>query len=330
MLAKGPRSRKHIFGSLPSCDVSDLAWRITRGWGKIRPVNSYTCNRGCGYSSRTAQGIRAHSRFCPNRFGQAVPTGTRTGITLGTRPRLIPALVPPGEGPVVSQIQAERERLELRRLQEANRELDAKAQRRDEAKWEAFLRESDRRERERAERAADQRRSAEATEVKAQEEHRQREAHKDRVQTGKRLAEKALETVPGVGPWARFKIQQGVAEALEKAPDTEPLQKLVDNALSIQLRLHAPPKPTEPAHASVPPINPPAPADADASDDEPDDEEDDEVCDDPNCAECAAADAGGSGWGGLVLALGGIAVLAAAKHLADKRPAAPPVPPATA
>jgi hypothetical protein len=70
----------------------------------------------------------------------------------------MPALV----GPVVSQIQAERERLELRRLQEANRELDVKAQRRDEAEWQAFLRESERREQERAERAADQSRSAEA------------------------------------------------------------------------------------------------------------------------------------------------------------------------
>jgi hypothetical protein len=71
-------------------------------------------------------------------------------------------------------------------------------------------------------------------------------------------------------------------------------------------------------------------AEDEVEDDEPGDEENDEVCDDPNCVACAAADAGGSGWGGLVLVLGGLAVLALAKHLADTQPAAPPVPPATA
>ncbi len=303
---------------------------------------AYTCIRGCGYSSRTAQGIRAHSRFCPNRQGQAVPTGINTGIRTGTSLGIVPRLknfaVGSGEpaggvgSSLAGQIQAERERLELLRIQEAKRELDAKADRRDEAKWQEFLRESDRRTRERAEREAAQLHAAEAAAKeerrRREEEQRQREAHQERVETGKRLAEKALETVPGLAPWAGLRIQQGVAKALEKAPDGEPLQNVVDNALGIQLRLHAPPKPVEPAPASVP-IDPPAPAAADASDDKPDDE--DEVCSDPNCPECAAADAGGSGWVGLALALGGIAVLAGAKYLADNRPAAaPPIPPSTA
>src|SRR6266851_3372765 len=98
-------------------------------------AGGFTCYF-CPYQSKTAQGIRAHARFCPNRHGQAVPasgTGTRAYASLAIVPRLMPAIVPPGERPVVSQIQAEREKFELRRLQEANRALDAKREHRDQA-----------------------------------------------------------------------------------------------------------------------------------------------------------------------------------------------------
>jgi hypothetical protein len=260
----------------------------------------YTCNRGCGYSSRTAQGIRAHSRFCPNRQGQAVPTGIRTGISLGPLPRplprLMPAPVPPGD----------RDRGGLADTMSILERINARE----------------------AERNATESRAREAAAAQAQEERRQREAREARVKTGAALLDKSLESVPGLGPWDRYVIRAAGVAALARSSSSEPIDAVVDEILRVQLRLHAPASPPPPVQSAVTQASPPTPVPAPP--DDADDEVDDEVCDDPNCAECAAPDAGGSGWGGLVLALGGIAVLAVAKHLADTRPAAPPVPPATA
>ena len=265
-------------------------------------MNSYTCNRGCGYSSRTAQGIRAHSRFCPNRQRQAVPTGIRTGISLRPLPRLVPAPVPRGD----------RDRGELADTMGILERINARE----------------------AERNAAERRAREAAVAQVQEEWRQREARETRLKTGAALLDKSLEGAPGLGPWDRYVIRAAGTAALERSSSSEPIDAVVDEILRVQLRLHAPPSPLPAAQTAVTqaPRSTPVPAPQDdaedeVDDDEPGDEENDEVCDDPNCAECAGA--GNSGWGGLVLALGGIVALAVAKHLADKRTAAPPTPPST-
>jgi hypothetical protein len=199
------------------------------------------------------------------------------------------------------------------------------------------------------ERIAAERRARETAAAQAQEERRQREAREARVKTGAALLDKSLAGTPGLGPWDRYVIRAAGVAALERSGSSEPIDAVIDEILRVQLRLHGPATTapnaaaaaTVPARSSAPVPAPPDDAEDQVDDNEPDDEEDDEVCDDPNCPECAAADAasardgsgagaGDSGWVGLALALGGIAVLAGAKLLADKRPPAPPTPPSTA
>ncbi len=181
----------------------------------------------CGKSFRNRQAVRAHLRGCPDyRHAPkaAVPsTGSqpRTIGLRGTYPGLLPSPnsaepAEPEGSSLGGRIQAERERLELRRLKDANRErADAAAQ-------------------------ADQERR------RREEERRWREAHEERVRTGKRLAEKALEAVPGLGIWDRLEIQRAAAAALEKASDTEPIDTIVDRTISLQVRLLKPPRTAEP------------------------------------------------------------------------------------
>jgi hypothetical protein len=179
---------------------------------------------------------------------------------------------------------------------------------------------------EQAEREATQRRTradaaaqADQERRRREEERRGREAHEERVRTGKRLAEKALEAVPELGIWDRLEIQRAAAAALEKASDTEPIDTIVDRTISLQVRLFKPPRPAEPVRTPAAAVSPPAEA---VEPDDDADEIDEEPCDDPDCEDCNPSNARGSGWG-WVLLLGGIATLAVAKHVADKRAATP-------
>jgi len=72
-----------------------------------------------------------------------------------------------------------------------------------------------------------------------------------------------------------------------------------------------------PAAAVSPPAEAVEPDEIDA------DDIGEEPCDDPDCEDCNPSNARGPGWG-WVLLLGGIATLAVAKHVADKRTATPP------
>ena len=272
------------------------------------PAMGYTCNWRCGYSSRTAQGIRAHSRFCPNRQQQAEPTDIRTGINLGSLhrplPRLMPAPVPPAgddRGKLANTIVI--------------------------LKW-INARE--------VERNAAERQAREAA-AQVQEELRQRAAREARLKTGAALLDKSLESTPGLGLWDRYVIRAAGVAALARSSSSEPIDAVVDEILRVQLRLHSPaaPAPNDATAAAVQARSVPVPtlpddAEDEVDDDGPDDEENDEICDDPNCKECAPAAAGGSGWGGLLLALGGLAFLALLKQAADAHPAAPSDTPTTA
>ncbi len=290
-----------------------------------------TCNF-CGKHFRNRQAVRAHLRSCPAYRREpkaAVPSTGSQPRTIGRRsryPGLLPSpnsTAPAGaEGSSLGgRIQAERERLELLRLKDANRELEAKAQRREQAELARML--ADQAEREAAQRRAQADAAAQADQERRrrEEERRWREAHEERVRTGKRLAEKALEAVPGLGIWDRLEIQRAAAAALEKASDTEPIDTIVDRTISLQVRLLKPPRPAEPVRTPAAAVSPPAEA---VEPDEIDaDDIGEEPCDDPDCEDCNPSNARGSGWG-WVLLLGGIATLAVAKHVADKRTATPP------
>jgi hypothetical protein len=285
----------------------------------------------CGKHFRNRQGVRAHLRSCPAyrhapkaalpSTGSLPETSGRRSTYQGLPPS--PDSVEPAaaEGSSLGgRIQAERERLELRRLKDANRELEAKAQRREQAGLARMLAEQ-------AEREAAQRRARADTEAQAdqerrrrEEERRGRENHEERVRTGKRLAEKALEAVPGLGIWERLEIQRAAAAALEKASDAEPIDTIVDRAISLQVRLLKPPRLAEPVRIPAAALSPPAEAVEPDEDDA--DDIDEKPCDDPDCEDCNRSYARGSGWG-WVLLLGGIATLAVAKRVADKQPATP-------
>ena len=291
----------------------------------------------CGKHFRNRQAVRAHLRGCPDYRPApkaAVPNTGSQPKAIGTRstyPGLLPSpnSVEPAsaEGSSLGgRIQAERERLELRRLKEANRELEAKAQRREQAGLARML--AEQAEREAAQRRARVDAAAQADRERRQreEEHRGREAHEERVRTGKRLAEKAVEAVRGLGIWDRLEIQRAVAAALEKAGDTEPIDTIVDRTISLQVRLLKPSRPAEPDRTSAAAASQPAEAvepDYTEADDNEADDGDEEPCDDPDCEDCNPSNPRGSGWG-WVLLLSGIATLAVAKHVADKRTATPP------
>jgi len=285
----------------------------------------------CGKRFRNRQAVRAHLRSCPDyRHAPkaAVPsTGSRPGTIglRGTYPGLLPspnAAEPAGaeSSSLGGRIQAERERLELRRLKEAHRELEAKAQRWGQAELARML--GEQAEREAALRRARVDAAAQIDRERRQreEERRGREAHEERVRTGKRLAEKAVEAVPGLGIWDRLEIQLAAAAALEKASDTEPIDMIVDRTISLQVRLLKPPRPAEPVRIPAAAVSPPA--EALEPDDIDTDDIDEEPCDDPDCRDCNPSKARGSGWG-WVLLLSGIATLAVAKHVVDKRTATP-------
>jgi hypothetical protein len=283
----------------------------------------------CGKHFRNRQAVRAHLRSCPayrHAPKAGVPSTGSLPETSGRRSTyqgLLPSpnsAEPTGtEGSSLGgRIQAERERLELRRLKEANRELEAKAQRREQAELARML--AEQAEREVAQRRARVDAAAQADQERRgrEEERQRREAHEERVRTGKRLAEKAVEAVPGLGIWDRLEIQRAATAALEKAGDTEPIDTIVDRTISLQVRLLKPPRPAEPVRTPGAAVSPLAEAV------EPDDADDieEEPCDDPDCEDCNPSNARGSGWG-WVLLLGGIATLAVAKHVADKRTATP-------
>jgi hypothetical protein len=285
----------------------------------------------CGKSFRNRQAVRAHLRGCPDyRHAPkaAVPsTGSqpRTIGLRGTYPGLLPSPnsaepAEPEGSSLGGRIQAERERLELRRLKDANRELEAKAQRREQAELARMLAEQAEREATQRRARADAAAQADQERRRREEERRGRETHEERVRTGKRLAEKAVETVPGLGIWDRLEIQRAATAALEKASDTEPIDTIVDRTISLQVRLLKPLRPAEPVCTPAAAVSPPAeaiePDEIDA------DEIDEEPCDDPDCEDCNPSNARGSGWGWLLL-LSGIATLAVAKHVADKRTATP-------
>jgi hypothetical protein len=289
-----------------------------------------TCNF-CGKSFRNRQAVRAHLRGCPDyrRVPKAAVPSTgsepRTFGLYGRHPGLLPSPNAPdsagAEGSSLGgRIQVERERLELRRLKEANRELEAKAQRREQAELARMLAEQAEREATQHRARADAAAQADQERRRREEERRGRESHEERVRTGKRLAEKALEAVPGLGIWDRLEIQRTAAAALEKASDAEPIDTIVDRAISLQLRLLKPPRLAEPVRLPAAAVSPPAEAVEPDEDDA--DDIDEEPCDDPDCVDCNPANARGSGWG-WVLLLSGIATLAVAKHVADKRTATP-------
>jgi len=285
----------------------------------------------CGKSFRNRQAVRAHLRGCPDYRHvpkAAVPsTGSRPGTIglRGTYPGLLPtpnAAEPAGaeSSSLGGRIQAERERLELRRLKEANRELEAKAQRREQAELARMLGEQAEREATQRRARADASAQADQERRRREEERRGRETHEERVRTGKRLAEKAVEAIPGLGIWDRLEIQRAAAAALEKASDTESIDTIVDRTISLQVRLLKPPRPAEPVQPAAA-VSPPAevvePDDIDA------DDIDDEPCDDPDCEDCNPSNARGSSSWGWALLISGIATLALAKHVADKRTATP-------
>src|SRR5260370_39527079 len=161
----------------------------------------------CGKRFRNRQAVRAHLRGCPDYRRApkaAVPsTGSqpRTIGLRGTYPGLLPnpnSAEPAGaeSSSLGGRIQAERERLELRRLKDANRELDAKAQRREQAELARMLAEQAEREATQRRTRADAAAQADQERRRREEERRGREAHEDRVRTGKRLAEKAEQAGP--------------------------------------------------------------------------------------------------------------------------------------
>jgi hypothetical protein len=156
-------------------------------------------------------------------------------------------------------------------------------------------------------------------------------AQEARVKTGAALPDKSLEGAAGLGPWDRYVIRAAGVAALARSSSSEPIDAVVDEILRVQLRRHAPaaPEPNVATAAivqarSAPVPTPPDDPEDEVDDDEPEYEENDEICDDPNCKECAPAAADGSGWGGLLLALGGLAVLALVKQAADAHRATPP------
>jgi hypothetical protein len=137
------------------------------------------------------------------------------------------------------------------------------------------------------------------------------------------LTDRLLEA-SNVDVFARWRIRTEVQTALEKAADNERIEDVVSRVLAGQL---LPPKAAESAQAPAIQASLPEPVLHTAKDDpeggETDDEREDEL-DDEDCEECAAENAGGSGWG-LLLVLGGVAAaLAALKYAADKHTAAPP------
>jgi hypothetical protein len=272
---------------------------------------AYSCQT-CGETFTTAQGVRGHQNRHRNPNLSPEPVEPRFDLR---HPNL-------GE-PISDEIEAARERLELRKIEEELRAIDARAERREREELAELLRVADQARQDRMDREAAERHAEEARRAAQAEERRRQQAREARIDQGKKLADRLLEA-NNVDVFARWRIRTEVQTALEKAADNEQIEHVVSRVLAGQL---PPPKTTESARAPATPLNQPQPVlytvEDDPEGDETDDEREDELDDDEYCEECAAENAGGSGWG-LLLVLGGIATLAALKYPADKRTAAPP------
>ncbi len=262
---------------------------------------AYSC-RTCGETFQTAQGVRGHQNRHRKQNLSPDPVEPRFDLD---QPNL-------GE-PVSDEIKAARERLQLRRIEEENRAMDARAARREQEKLAEFLRAADQARQERIDRDSAKRRAEEARQAAQAEERRRQQARDARIDQGKKLADRLLE-VNNVDVFARWRIRAEIRTALEKVADNELIENVVNRVLAGQL---PPPKATEPARTPQIQGNLPAPADADVDEleDEGDEalDDDSEVDDTEEGNEPADDDEPGpAGWGTL-LKLGavvlGVAVL---------------------
>lgn len=268
-------------------------------------ARAYSC-RTCGETFKTAQGVRGHQNRHRNQNLSPEPVEPRFDLD---QPNL-------GQ-PVSDEVEAARERLQLRKIEEEHRAMDARTERREQEELAELLRAADQAHQDWIDRESAKRRAEEARQAAQAEERRRQQARDARIDQGKKLADRLLEA-NNVDVFARWRIRAEIQTALEKAADNELIEDIVNRVLAGQL---PPPKATEPVRIPQIQGNLPVPADADVDeleDDEGDEvlddnsevddhEEDDELADDDEPAP--------AGWGAL-LTLGavvlGVAVLAKA------------------
>ncbi len=262
---------------------------------------AYSCQT-CGETFKTAQGVRGHQNRHRNQNLSPEPVEPRFDLD---QPNL-------GQ-PVSDEIKAARERLQLRKIEEENRAMDARAERREQEKLAELLRAADQARQDRIDRESAKRRAEEARQAAQAEERRRQQARDARIDQGKKLADRLLEA-NNVDVFARWRIRTEIRTALEKAADNELIENVVNRVLAGQL---PPPKATEPARTPQIQGNLPAPADAvvdELEDDEADEalDDDSEVDDTEEGDEPADDEPAPAGWGAL-LTLGavvlGVAVL---------------------
>jgi len=176
--------------------------------------------------------------------------------------------------PVSDEIKAARERLQLRRIEEEHRAMDARAERQAQEELAELLRAADQARQDRIDREAAKRRAEEASQAAQAEERRRQQARDARIDQGKKLADRLLEA-NNVDVFARWRIRTEVQTALEKAADDELIENVVNRVLAGQLPL---PKATQSAPTPQIQGNLPPPAAADV--DEFEDDEADEALDD--------------------------------------------------
>jgi hypothetical protein len=163
----------------------------------------------CGKHFRNRQAVRAHLRSCPAyrhapkaavpSLGSLPETSGRRSTYQGLLPNPKSAEPAGADGSSLGgRIQAERERLELRRLKDANRELEAKAQRREQAELARMLAEQ-------AEREAAQRRARADAAAQADQERRRR--------SGKKLTRSGSERASD-SPKRRWRLSPGSASGI--------------------------------------------------------------------------------------------------------------------
>ncbi len=268
-------------------------------------AGAYSC-RTCGATFQTAQGVRGHQNRHRNQNRSPDPGEPRFDLD---QPNL-------GQ-PVSDEIKVAREQLQLRKIEEEHRAMDARAARRAQEELAELLRAAEQARQDRIHRQAAERLAEEARQATQAEERRRQQARDARIDQGKKLAERLLEA-NNVDVFARWRIRTEIQTALEKAADDELIENVVNRVLAGQLPL---PKATEPTRAPQIQSNLPAPADADADELE-DDEADEALDDDSEVDDTEEGDepadddeSGPAGWGTL-LKLGavvlGVAVLAKA------------------
>ncbi len=270
-----------------------------------RKAMAYSC-RTCGETFQTAQGVRGHQNR--HRKPNLSPEPVEPRFDLD-QPNL-------GE-PVSDEIKDARERLQLRKIEEENRAMDARAERREQEKLAELLRAADQARQDRIARESAKRRAEEARQAAQAEERRRQQARDARIDQGKKLADRLLEA-NNVDVFARWRIRAEIRTALEKAAENELIENVVNRVLAGEFPL---PKATEPARTPQIQGNLPvlAAADVDEFEDDEADEalDDDSEGDDPEEGDEPADDdePGPAGWGTL-LTLGavvlGVAVLAKA------------------